>query len=129
MDLPHAQLLDDSHPAFLFQGSCNNAWPEATNNLAYSLLKNGAISTVAATREEIYATSWTDRDTASGFVIRYAENLILHQMPSGVALNTLKATYEPTAAARWQNYLIHNVYGCPAGSPTSVRFAGPGWSM
>jgi len=132
MDVAHSELLDDSHPAFLFQGSCRNAWPEATNNLAYSLLKNGAISTVAATREEVYVTAqwpWTPVDTAPNFVIRYAENLILHQMPSGAALNTLKATYEPTAAERWQNYLIHNVYGCPAGNPTSVRFSGPGWSM
>ena len=42
--------LDDSKPGFVFAKACQNAWPEVTNNLCYSLLKNGAIAALAATR-------------------------------------------------------------------------------
>jgi len=45
--------LNDSYPAFTYQASCNNAWPEDWGNLAYQLLRNGAACTVGATR-----TAW-----------------------------------------------------------------------
>ncbi|EMR75033.1 PA14 domain-containing protein [Thermoplasmatales archaeon SCGC AB-540-F20] len=41
IDISHLVHLDDSKPAFTFQGSCHNAWPEHKSNLAYSLLKHG----------------------------------------------------------------------------------------
>jgi hypothetical protein len=44
------QFLDDSHPAFTFQISCDNGRPEVSNNLGYSLLKQGAIATVSSSR-------------------------------------------------------------------------------
>ena len=49
---PDTLLLDNSHPSIIFEDSCDNASPEITNNLAYSLLANGAIGTFAATRSE-----------------------------------------------------------------------------
>jgi hypothetical protein len=42
--------LNPDYPAFVFQDSCSNAQPEVTDNLAYAMLKNGALTTVAATR-------------------------------------------------------------------------------
>ena len=54
MDLSHAATLDDDHPGFTFQCSCSNGTPEASNNLGYSLLKNGCISTVSASRVSWY---------------------------------------------------------------------------
>ena len=40
--------------------SCQNAWPEDTNNLGYALLKNGAIATYGGTRNTWYTYgTWT----------------------------------------------------------------------
>lgn len=45
--------LDDTQPGLVFIKACQTAWPENDNNLAYALLKNGAIASIGATR-----TSW-----------------------------------------------------------------------
>jgi hypothetical protein len=50
MDTANVGFLDNTKPSFTMQPSCFNAWPENPNNLAYSLLKNGAIATIASTR-------------------------------------------------------------------------------
>ena len=42
--------LDDTTPAFTFQGSCLNGHPETHNNLGYALLQQGAITTVSSAR-------------------------------------------------------------------------------
>lgn len=39
--------------AFTFHASCENGWPEDSNNLGYALLKRGAIATVSASRSAI----------------------------------------------------------------------------
>jgi hypothetical protein len=50
MNTANVGVLDDTKPSFTMQASCHNAWPEDPDNLAYSLLKNGAIATIAGTR-------------------------------------------------------------------------------
>jgi len=124
--------LDDTTPVFAFQGSCLNAHPETTNNLAYSLLLNGAISTVAATRPATStkaAYPWAHPDTQSCFELRYAEKLIRHKLGAADALMSHKMDNPPRDASYWLNYLIHNVYGTPDGHLRAVRFAGPRWAL
>ncbi len=45
--------LRDDQPGFVFLKACQTAWPENSGNLAYALLKHGAIASIGATR-----TSW-----------------------------------------------------------------------
>jgi hypothetical protein len=46
----YCSYLDDNHPAFTYQCSCTNGYPENSNNLQYAILKRGGIATVGATR-------------------------------------------------------------------------------
>jgi hypothetical protein len=48
-------MLVDAPPPFVVHGSCSNATPEYSENLAYSILRRGAIATLAATRS---AMTW-----------------------------------------------------------------------
>ena len=49
MNMGNVMSLPDDQPFFTFQASCLNAQPTVTQNLAYELLKNGAIGTIGAT--------------------------------------------------------------------------------
>ena len=42
--------LNDAYPAFAYLNSCTNGYPESSVNLQYSLLKQGGIGVVSATR-------------------------------------------------------------------------------
>lgn len=42
--------LDNNHPSIHIPVSCNNGYPENSNNLSYSLLKNGAICSFGPSR-------------------------------------------------------------------------------
>jgi len=117
MDTSHAATLDDGHPAFTFQCSCLNAYPEASNNLTYALLKKGGICTVSATRVSWYRvgqTSFAGTSSNSGMTYEYARRLIADEMPAADALQDLKASTDPGDDVWWMNYLGFNVYGCPA---------------
>jgi len=50
MDVSHCAALNDTYPSFSFQCSCLNSQPETPNTLTYTLLKNGCINTIGATR-------------------------------------------------------------------------------
>jgi hypothetical protein len=117
MDVSHAATLDDAHPSFAFQCSCSNGTPETSNNLGYSLLKNGCISTVSASRVSWYEPgqiSFAGTPTNSGMTFEYASRLIADEMYAGDALNDLKFNVSPYAEQLWMNYLDFNLYGCPA---------------
>ncbi|NQT93698.1 MAG: hypothetical protein HQ559_13140 [Lentisphaerae bacterium] len=116
MDLVHAKALDDRHPAFVFQCSCLNAHPESADNLAYALLKKGAVSTIGATRVSWYfigQTSFIGSPCALGMTYEYAARLIQGELPAGDALQGLKTDVAPTTDTTWMNYLTFNLYGCP----------------
>lgn len=50
MTQSYTGMLVDAPPPFVVHGSCSNATPEYSENLAYNLLRRGAIATLAATR-------------------------------------------------------------------------------
>lgn len=117
MDLAHAATLDDEHPGFTFQASCLNGKPETTNNLGYSLLKNGCISTVSASRVSWYEqeqTSFAGTATNSGMAFEYSLRLIADEMYAGDALNDIRLDVSTNDEVLWMNYLDFNIYGCPA---------------
>jgi len=117
MDLSHAATLDDSYPGFTFQCSCFNGHPETTNNLGYSLLENGCVATISATRVSWYyigQTSFAGTPSNSGLTYEYSKRLITDEMDSGSALNDIRLDITPSSSAMWMNYLVFNLYGCPA---------------
>jgi hypothetical protein len=123
MDLSHAWTLDDSHPSFAYQGSCTNAYPESSGNLSWTLLRNGCIATVGATRTSWYTypvTSYRGTGTIGGVGYEYGYRLISGEMTCGRALYGLKqdVPYGPNWC--WQNYIVFNVYGDPSLSLAST---------
>ncbi|MFQ3550043.1 MAG: C25 family cysteine peptidase, partial [Armatimonadota bacterium] len=105
--------LNNNTPSMVFQAACSNAHPETTNNLAYSLLLNGAISTVAATRVSWYAaqTFFSNSDTIGGMAYRYSYKLIREHKRCGDAHYGMLSTVPLTI---WMNHCVHNLYGDPS---------------
>jgi hypothetical protein len=108
--------LDDTKPSFTFQASCSNAEPETETNLAYSLLKHGAISTVGATRMSAYGIGWSTPSPKNGhnqdLAYYYTKNIILDEDPAGVALFQTKDLN--VDEGHWGNLLAYNLYGDPS---------------
>lgn len=108
-DVPN---LDDSHPTATWQGSCTNGEPENSNNLAYTILKNGGIATLGATRVSWYyigQTNFTSTSSIGGLGYQYALRLVERQS-CGQALYDTKE-----ALSLWpKNYYVFNLYGDPS---------------
>lgn len=112
----NAAYLDDMHPSIVYEASCNNATPEESTNLAYSLLSNGAVATIAATRVSWYLpgqTYFAGEPSNQGFLYSFVQNLVRDSMDVASALNTVKSNTSFYGSAYWMNYLDYNVYGCP----------------
>jgi len=111
--------LNGSSPAFVFQGSCENGWPEDATNLGYSLLEHGAIGTVSASR-----VSWTSIFTppndpnplsgTNGDLAYHFSMRIMKDQPVGHALYLTKADVAPDRS--WMNKMDYNLYGDPSAS-------------
>lgn len=117
MDTSAVALLNNIRPAFTFQCSCSNSYPENTSNLSYELLKNGAIGTVGGTRVTWYYPGQTDFEntaTNSGMTYQYAKNVLDGQLPAGDALQKLKSDIAPGIEHFWMNYLDFVLYGDPS---------------
>lgn len=110
--------LDDAAPAFVFQTACLNGYPESDSNLGYSLLRNGAIATVSASRVSWYSIGQRDfrlSTTNAGLGYRYTALLSAGE-PAGEALGMAKgdpATSHATDSA-WMNLMDFNLYGDPS---------------
>jgi hypothetical protein len=116
MDTASLGVLDDSKPAFTFQGSCHNAYPENPDNLAYSLLKHGAVATVAGTR----MTTFQYGDyTLPGFnPIEYMNHQMAYYytkyiIDSGMSAGAAYAEVVKQHKAPNSNAIEFNLYGDP----------------
>ncbi len=111
--------LDNAHPSFVFQCSCWNGCPEITDNLGYSLLVNGAIATVSASRVSWYLqgnSNWNSGGTNSHLAYEYSKKII-DGFRCGKALYDVKmAISKSYLDASWwyMNLLDFNLYGDPA---------------
>ena len=114
--------LDDSHPAIVAQVSCCNAYPENSGNLAYSLLKNGAVATFAATRESWYVSGeWsTTHAVAYGDNVSYGyylfDTMAVQGYNTSYALNYCRTHFgiDTWGSAAWMNMLDFNLHGDPS---------------
>jgi hypothetical protein len=113
--------LDDDHPSFTYQCSCTNGYPENNNNLGYSLLRQGSIGTVSATRVSWFNTGvgYGDFDgstTNSGLGYEYVKRLAVNEYPAGKALYLTKSSMSPEMNTRLMNWYDFNLYGDPSTS-------------
>ncbi len=115
-----APSLNDNFPSFVYQGSCLNGYPEASNNLGTALLYNGAIATVSASRVSWYNEgSWRvdmkyECDIASiGYY--YGQGLVSHGKKAAVALYDIKSDMgiNGWGGTSWMNLFDFNLYGSP----------------
>ena len=132
-----AAALDDTHPSFLFPISCNNGYPETTDNLCVSVLRNGGVAALSPSRVTWFAVAaWqtsffaTYSDNAS---INYeaARRMVQDQEPIGDAMTWVHANGGLSAweGSSLMNHLDFNLYGDPSvglytepslGAPTGV---------
>jgi len=109
--------LNDSTPAFTFQGSCLNGYPEVPDNLGYSLLRQGAIGTVSASRVSynLVFNPASDPNPLSGsnanLTYHYTTRM-MQDRAAGHALYLTKSNVNPTSS--WMNKMDYNLYGDPS---------------
>ncbi len=115
-------VLDDSCPSFVVQVSCHNGYPEFSNNLGYSLLKQGAIGTISGTRVTWYAIgSWdTSLGASVGDNASYGyymfDEMGVNNNDVGTALVNCKSSFGTgwASGASWMNMVEFSLYGDPA---------------
>jgi len=126
----YCSRLNNDHPSFVVQVSCTNGYPENSNNLGYSLLRNGAIATVSSSRVSWYKVgSWsTGLGNSYGDNASYAYQIFRRMIESeeriGDALNNSKREFGMGWAWQsWMNCLDFNLYGDP-GSTQKMESSG-----
>ncbi len=111
----NASYLDDTHPSMTFQVSCYNSHPETSDNLSYSILLNGGITAIGATRISWYSgeTYYAKSAYNCGIGYEYMRNLIVNGLPSGDALAEAITSVIPNNGSHWANMIMFTLYGCP----------------
>ncbi len=115
----YASYLDNNHPSFVYLNSCTNGYPENTTNLQFSVLKNGGIATVGASRVSWFNAGvdygeFDGSTTNSGIGYEYAARLV-QGLPASKALYDAKSSMNPgTSSTRVMNYYDFNLYGDPS---------------
>ena len=116
MDTASLGILDDNKPSFTMQASCHNAYPENPNNLAYSLLKHGAIATIAGTRmttfqygDYVYGDFNPIEYMNHQMAYYYTKYIIDSGMPAGVAYSEVVRQHKSPNS----NAIEFNLYGDP----------------
>ncbi len=100
--------LDDDYPAFTLQQSCSTGCSWIPDNLAYALLKHGAIATVAP----VYPGGGPkSRRHWRGY--EYAARLCIAGVSCGQAFFEWRQFDEPTTESEWFGHIIFNLYGDP----------------
>ena len=118
-------ILDDTKPFIAFSCSCTNSYPEETNNLGVSLLRNGAVAFIGATRESIYFPGWKDLNDGGNMAINYnfLKHLISENKTIGAALyDALIYSWDFDETPVFRNMLVFNIYGDP--SLSLITFSG-----
>lgn len=118
------RLLDDRWPTLTFQASCQTGWPEDPNNLAYALLRRGAVGTVAGSRNTYSLSPDPGSGTENASLAYHYIRRVVDNVPIGKALYKSKSnSTEP------RNSLAYNLYGDPSltllGGPLNEQAAEP----
>ncbi|MBN1517113.1 tandem-95 repeat protein [Candidatus Sumerlaeota bacterium] len=121
IDTSDCSRLNADYPSIVYQGSCLNAYPENSSNLAYVILQTGGIVTVAATRESYYNVAQTNfyaEGSIGTLALRYIGYLCNNGESAGLGWANVRQngyTYPP-------NRYRMNLYGDPS---ISLTFSAP----
>lgn len=120
----HVPLLNNNNPSIVFQGSCENGTPEVTNNLGFSLMNNGAIATVSATRTsygwsddglmDLHLSDFSKSATMAGYNFSFNKKIIEERRTVGEAMLETKSRVYPITWENWSNCLMFSIYGDPS---------------
>lgn len=110
--------LNDSRPAFVVQVSCTNGYPEASNNLGYALLQQGAVGTFSASRVSWYFMgAWSPMNYADNAAFAYYvfQRMSALGESAGQALAAVRSSLNlANASEMWMNVTDFNLYGDPS---------------
>ncbi len=112
--------LDDKHPSIVFSSSCLNAYPERSDNLGNSLLKQGAVAFIGATREVWYTLGWQDEGDGANASIDYwfFYYLVKENQKTGNALYNAQVQvcdhYWLQNWKQWRSLFAFCLYGDPS---------------
>ena len=121
-----ASDLDDNRPSVVFSASCMNAWPERSDNLGNSLLENGAVAFVGASR--ISYISWGGGTWGGSLAIDYHfyRYLLTESQNFGEALYHSKVYCYDNGVSVWGgNMYGFNLYGDPSLGMATIAFNNP----
>lgn len=121
--------LNRSSPALTFQGSCLNGYPENKDNLGYALLRQGAITTVSASRvswNSIFHYPASSSGTNANLTYFYTKRVMAGSY-SGQALYDTKSEVHPDGS--WMNKMDYNLYGDPTVSLFKEGVDPPLWEV
>ncbi|MCK4886359.1 MAG: hypothetical protein KAS96_03165 [Planctomycetes bacterium] len=111
INLPLMERMNDRYPSFTFAATCSNAHPENRRNISYSLLLNGGIANVGATRVSWRSgTQFEGSGNNAGMAYEYIERLVEEAMTAGMAFYEMKRT----VSFYWGNLTTFNLYGDPS---------------
>ena len=135
-DPDNVVTLEDYYPVHTFQASCQTGWPEDPDNLALSLLRHGAITTIAANRNTNGkhtnfnpATGRFEHEDDSdfkewdnqGIVFKYIENIMNHQDTGSAFSEALSSLQFPQFK---RNAILFTLYGDPTLGPETWKNSG-----
>jgi hypothetical protein len=97
--------LDDTHPAVVYAATCRNGSPENDDNLAWSLLRHGAVAVVAATAR-------ADGDSTGPLAVSWSLKTLHYRRTASDAF----AEVLIENVAFWVDYgfFVFNLFGDPA---------------
>ena len=111
INLPLMVRMNDRYPSFTFAATCNNAYAENRRNVCYSLLLNGGIANVGATRVSWRSgTQFEGSGNNAGMAYEHIERLVEEAMTVGMAFYEMKRT----VSMLWGNLTTFNLYGDPS---------------
>jgi hypothetical protein len=103
--------------SIIFSCSCLNADPTDEDNLGKTLLKEGAVCFIGATKESIYFPGWlTEEDGGNmGITYQFFHNIIISKQSCGDSLfNALAYSWNHDTTPVFRNILVFNLYGDPS---------------
>ncbi|QTA83685.1 Uncharacterized protein dnl_60990 [Desulfonema limicola] len=118
-----ASSLDNEYPAFVYQCSCLNGYPENPDNLGTALLYNGAITTLSSSRVSWYGPGIWNKDNQylcdNASIGYYYGKELINNKKSGEALFAVKSNMGKNHltwwdGCHWMNLFDFNLYGDPS---------------
>ncbi|MCK5797929.1 MAG: hypothetical protein KAI47_12125 [Deltaproteobacteria bacterium] len=105
--------LTNKRPAVVFHMSCSNGTPEHPNNIAYGLLRHGAVGTVAASRLAIVPDLGTG-PLSIGMARDLTAGLIAGKTTGHALLDAKAEVLSFPSRIGWYTVLQFNLYGDPS---------------